>query len=235
MWIPPIPSPRRGSSNTAPFAGKEYSKADSRYASRDSFTICMEALTAFLVGPLCFVIMYGMLKRKSWRHTLQIVAAVGQVYGDLMYFATSWYEGIKLPLFAWKHTLQSYGMQPYSMSHLHLHWGSKQVSGLQLRSLIHSQSIVCGMPASVSVAAPTHSLPTPQYCFLAQYEYCEKEIADRKSTRGWVLLKSPLQLVIVDTFGLPVFFHQDMARGNSQRMSQPRVSSMQMKKFLKFL
>ena len=29
--------------------GKEYSKADSRYATRDAFTIAMESITAFMV------------------------------------------------------------------------------------------------------------------------------------------------------------------------------------------
>ncbi len=75
------------------FAGKEYAKADSRYASRDSFTICMEAITAFVEGPLCFVIVYGMVKKAPWRHTLAILVALGQVYGDVLYFATTWYEG----------------------------------------------------------------------------------------------------------------------------------------------
>lgn len=74
-------------------AGKEYAKADSRYASRDSFTISMEFVTAFLEGPSCFVVVYSLLKRKPWRHILQVVVATCQVYGDILYFATSWYEG----------------------------------------------------------------------------------------------------------------------------------------------
>lgn len=76
-----------------PDAGKEYAQADSRYASRDSFTICMEAVTAFVEGPLCFVIMYGMLKQKPWRFTLQLAVSLGQMYGDVLYFATTCYEG----------------------------------------------------------------------------------------------------------------------------------------------
>lgn len=72
---------------------KEYCQADSRYASRDPFTICMEAVTAFVEGPLCFVILYGMLKQKSWRFTLQFAVSLAQFYGDVLYFATSWYDG----------------------------------------------------------------------------------------------------------------------------------------------
>ena len=74
-------------------AGKEYSLADSRYATRDPFTICMEAVTAFIEGPLCFVILYGMLKQKPWRFTLQFAVSLGQLYGDVLYFATSYYDG----------------------------------------------------------------------------------------------------------------------------------------------
>lgn len=53
----------------------------------------MEAVTAFVEGPLCFVILYGMLKQKSWRFTLQFAVSLGQFYGDVLYFATSWYDG----------------------------------------------------------------------------------------------------------------------------------------------
>ncbi len=73
--------------------GKEYCQADSRYATRDPFTICMEAITAFVEGPLCFVILYGMLKQRSWRFTLQFAVSLGQLYGDVLYFATSYYDG----------------------------------------------------------------------------------------------------------------------------------------------
>ena len=76
------------------YAGKEYCRADSRYASRDPFTICMEAVTAFVEGPLCFVIMYSMLKQKPWCFLLQFAVSLGQFYGDVLYFATSWYDGM---------------------------------------------------------------------------------------------------------------------------------------------
>ena len=76
-----------------PGSGKEYCQADSRYATRDPFTICMEAITAFIEGPLCFVILYGMLKQRPWRFTLQFAVSLGQFYGDVLYFATSYYDG----------------------------------------------------------------------------------------------------------------------------------------------
>ena len=74
-------------------AGKEYAKADSRYATRDAFVISMEAVTAFVEGPLCFVIVYAMLLRRPWRHVLQLLVSCGQLYGDALYFATSYLEG----------------------------------------------------------------------------------------------------------------------------------------------
>lgn len=84
---------------------KEYSLADSRYATRDAFTICMEAVTAFIEGPLCFVILYGMLKQRPWRFTLQFAVSLGQLYGDVLYFATSYYDGAVYsrpePLYFW--------------------------------------------------------------------------------------------------------------------------------------
>ncbi|CAL8461742.1 g1273 [Coccomyxa elongata] len=73
---------------------KEYAKADSRYATRDSFVISMEAFTAFVEGPLCFVIVYGIIKQKSWRYTLQLLVSFGQLYGDVLYFATTYLEGL---------------------------------------------------------------------------------------------------------------------------------------------
>jgi cholestenol Delta-isomerase len=71
---------------------KEYSKADSRYATRDTFTTAMETCTAFLVGPMCFAAAYGLLKRCSWRWVLVLVLSTFQLYGDILYFATYWMD-----------------------------------------------------------------------------------------------------------------------------------------------
>ena len=74
-------------------AGKEYSKADSRYASRDSFIISMEAITAFLWGPLCPLLVWGIFTARPWRYTLMVVVSVGQIYGDVLYYGTCFLEG----------------------------------------------------------------------------------------------------------------------------------------------
>ena len=74
-------------------AGREYSKADSRYASRDPFVVSMEAITAFVEGPLCFLAVWGLFRRSSWRYTIIIIVSLGQLYGDVLYFATTILEG----------------------------------------------------------------------------------------------------------------------------------------------
>ena len=53
----------------------------------------MEGVTAFLVGPLCLVAVYAQWAQKPWRHTLQIILATCQAYGDINYYLTCWYEG----------------------------------------------------------------------------------------------------------------------------------------------
>jgi hypothetical protein len=74
-------------------AGKEYSKADSRYATRDDFVISMEAVTAFLEGPGCLLICWAMLKCKPWRFTAILLVSLGQLYGDVLYFGTCLHGG----------------------------------------------------------------------------------------------------------------------------------------------
>eukprot|EP00877_Chromochloris_zofingiensis_P002361 jgi/Chrzof1/12125/Cz06g22050.t1 len=73
---------------------KEYSKADSRYATRDDFIVSMEAVTAFIEGPACFLIVWGMLTRKAWRYSAITLVSLGQLYGDVLYFMTCIHGGI---------------------------------------------------------------------------------------------------------------------------------------------
>ncbi|CAG8012307.1 unnamed protein product [Penicillium olsonii] len=68
---------------------KEYSLSDSRYLTSDPFLISMEAVTAFCWGPLAFLIAYCILVQHPMRHGLQITVSLGQVYGDVLYYATS--------------------------------------------------------------------------------------------------------------------------------------------------
>ncbi|CAG8903245.1 unnamed protein product [Penicillium egyptiacum] len=71
---------------------KEYSLSDSRYLTSDAFLVCMEAVTAFCWGPLAFCIAYCIAVQHPARYALQLVISVGQVYGDVLYYATSLLE-----------------------------------------------------------------------------------------------------------------------------------------------
>jgi len=84
---------------------KEYSQADSRYAWREAFIVSMEAFTAFVEGPASFVIAWAMAAGKPWRLPLMMLTAFGQLYGCVLYFATSWHGGFAdvrpEPIFYW--------------------------------------------------------------------------------------------------------------------------------------
>ncbi|CAI5480247.1 unnamed protein product [Closterium sp. Yama58-4] len=86
-------------------AWKEYSKADSRYATRDGCVLSVEAVTAFIEGPACFLILYAVVARKPFSPLLQFAVSLGQLYGDVIYFATSFLEGSKhchpAPIYFW--------------------------------------------------------------------------------------------------------------------------------------
>ncbi|CAI7632108.1 unnamed protein product [Penicillium palitans] len=71
---------------------KEYSLSDSRYLTSDAFLVSMESVTAFGWGPLAFCIAYCITVQHPARYALQLVVSVGQVYGDVLYYATSLLE-----------------------------------------------------------------------------------------------------------------------------------------------
>ncbi|KAH8692321.1 putative cholestenol delta-isomerase [Talaromyces proteolyticus] len=71
---------------------KEYSLSDSRYLRSDAFLVSMECITAVCWGPLGFFISYCIIVQHPVRYALQIVICLGQIYGDLLYFATSLFD-----------------------------------------------------------------------------------------------------------------------------------------------
>ena len=73
--------------------GKEYSKADSRYASYDPFVTSMETITAFIDGPLCFMTAYAIVWDLPFRYPIQLIVSVMQLYGDVLYYWTAVLEG----------------------------------------------------------------------------------------------------------------------------------------------
>ncbi len=88
------PVPCHGVKSQTGWTGKEYTNADSRYATRDAFVVAMEAVTAFVEGPGCYATVYGMLLQRPWVSTAQILVSAGQLYGTVLYFVTSLLEGM---------------------------------------------------------------------------------------------------------------------------------------------
>ncbi|XP_058096165.1 probable 3-beta-hydroxysteroid-Delta(8),Delta(7)-isomerase, partial [Magnolia sinica] len=72
---------------------KEYSKGDSRYAARDSAVVTVEGITAVIEGPASLLAVYAIATRKSYSYVLQLAICLGQLYGDTVYFITSYLEG----------------------------------------------------------------------------------------------------------------------------------------------
>ncbi|KAH6681763.1 EBDP2, emopamil-binding protein [Halenospora varia] len=71
---------------------KEYALSDSRYLTSDPFVLCMETVTAFTWGPICFFVAAFITTSHPLRHPLQIIVCVGQIYGLILYYATSMFD-----------------------------------------------------------------------------------------------------------------------------------------------
>merc|ERR1712188_157030 len=71
---------------------KDYAFADTRYFFSDTGTLGIEAITAIIVGPLCFLLAYAILYRASFRHALQIIVCSAHVYGTVLYFVTEFLD-----------------------------------------------------------------------------------------------------------------------------------------------
>jgi len=72
---------------------KEYSYSDSRYLTNDSFVVVMETITTVAWGPLSFLVAYYIYTSNPTRHILAFLVSTGQLYGDVLYFATALVEG----------------------------------------------------------------------------------------------------------------------------------------------
>lgn len=63
-----------------------------RYLTKNTFVLCVETLTVLLWGPGCFLVAALILQRSPWRYPLQIIVSMGQLYGDTLYYATSFFD-----------------------------------------------------------------------------------------------------------------------------------------------
>ncbi|OJJ87708.1 EXPERA domain-containing protein [Aspergillus glaucus CBS 516.65] len=71
---------------------KEYALSDSRYLTSDTLVLCMETITVFVWGPLCYLVAYLIFTQHSLRHPLQIIVCMSHLYGDTLYYATSLFD-----------------------------------------------------------------------------------------------------------------------------------------------
>ncbi|ROW11849.1 hypothetical protein VPNG_04949 [Cytospora leucostoma] len=71
---------------------KEYSLSDSRYLTADAFVVCMETVTAVFWGPLSFACAWCIVADHPLRHPLQSIVSLGQLYGDVLYYATCTFQ-----------------------------------------------------------------------------------------------------------------------------------------------
>ncbi|OWA52890.1 putative Emopamil-binding protein-like [Hypsibius exemplaris] len=81
--------------STSPLAvvWQEYGLADTRWLHSDPNVVSLEMLTVVVDGLLALVLAYAIVKRKSYRHFVQIVLCVCELYGGWMTFAPEWLTG----------------------------------------------------------------------------------------------------------------------------------------------
>ncbi|CAG5118687.1 unnamed protein product [Candidula unifasciata] len=72
---------------------KEYGRCDSRYISSDTFTVCMERITAVIDGPLALMTFFAFMNGSNYRYALQMILSLCQLYGDVLYFLTAIKDG----------------------------------------------------------------------------------------------------------------------------------------------
>ncbi|MGH0138064.1 UNVERIFIED_CONTAM: hypothetical protein FKN15_026041 [Acipenser sinensis] len=72
---------------------KEYGKADERWLHSHPTIVSIEILTVVLDGLLALVLIYAIVKDKSYRHFIQITLCVCELYGGWMTFCPDWLDG----------------------------------------------------------------------------------------------------------------------------------------------
>jgi len=87
---------------------REYGRADPRWNNFDMCLIPMEIWTSCLLTPLCLWLVYAQVKNKPYRHFLQVVLCVSELYGGWITFGPEWVTGSKNintsdPLLFWCH------------------------------------------------------------------------------------------------------------------------------------
>lgn len=71
---------------------KVYAYSDSRYLTQNAFVLCVESITAVVWGPGCLLVAALVVQRSAWRAPLQMIVSMGQLYGDALYYATTFFD-----------------------------------------------------------------------------------------------------------------------------------------------
>lgn len=75
---------------------KEYAFSDSRYLTSNSFVLCVETITAIAWGPGCLLVAWLIIKRHPLRYSIQALVSLGEMYGDIIYYATVAFDHVVL-------------------------------------------------------------------------------------------------------------------------------------------
>ncbi|CAM6090029.1 unnamed protein product [Calypogeia fissa] len=87
-----------GYSNFLAEVWKEYGLGDSRYPGRDTTVVIIEGITAVFEGPAALLAVYAILYRKPYSYPIQLATSLGQVYGTVVYYATSYFSEHELAI-----------------------------------------------------------------------------------------------------------------------------------------
>ncbi|XP_060084080.1 emopamil-binding protein-like [Ylistrum balloti] len=71
---------------------KEYAKADRRWGVSDPTIVSLEILTVGLAGPLALLLCYAIVKDQPYKHFVQIILCVCELYGGWMTFCPEWLQ-----------------------------------------------------------------------------------------------------------------------------------------------
>lgn len=71
----------------------DYTYRVSGYPIEKCFTMSVESLNVFIWQPLSLVLVYGIVKRKYWRHPLQLLVSLPVFYGTVLYYYVAHLSG----------------------------------------------------------------------------------------------------------------------------------------------
>jgi hypothetical protein len=70
----------------------QYARYDARYSEHDPLVIFI-CYTEFVLGPLCFYLVYLIQTGSAYRHRVQILLCTAQFYGTVLYFFAPMLQG----------------------------------------------------------------------------------------------------------------------------------------------